>query len=96
MAYLYTKIFYALKNDDKLQKLPYGVPDSIPPGMPENDGSSPNIWMIFSDLCVAAAGSFPPPVFLLSHFSLEKSFLAPITIALHLSFTSDTVLTVTP
>ena len=64
--------------------------------MPENAGSSPKRSIIFFVVSLGEDGCFPPPVFLLSEEQWLCSFFATLTIALHFSLTSATVLLQTP
>ena len=72
------------------------LPDSRPPWIPENEGSSPNISIIFLEEVFGEAGFSPPPVFLCESRNFENSFLAAPTIPRHFSLTSLTLRKQTP
>ena len=72
------------------------LPDSRPPWIPENEGSSPKISIIFFEEVFGEAGFSPPPVFLCEARNFENSFLAAPTIPRHFSLTSLTLRKQTP
>ena len=72
------------------------LPESSPPGIPQNPGSSLKRSMIRREVSVTGGGGFPPPVLCRSCLAPEKSFFAVEIIARHLSFTSPGVLFAAP
>ena len=64
--------------------------------MPLNEGSSSNNWIILTVVPFGESGFLPPPVLFRETAHLLCSFLAELTIPLHFSFTSATLLLHTP
>ena len=64
--------------------------------MPLNKGSSSNNWIILTVVPFGESGFLPPPVLFRETAHLLCSFLAELTIPLHFSFTSATLLLHTP
>ena len=64
--------------------------------MPLNEGLSSNNWIILTVIPFGESGFLPPPVLFLETAHLLCSFLAELTIPLHFSFTSATLLLHTP
>ena len=72
------------------------LPDLRPPWIPENEGSSPKISIIFFEDVFGEAGFSPPPIFPCEARNFENSFLAAPTIPRHFSLTSLTLRKQTP
>lgn len=68
------------------------LPESMPPVIPEKDGSSPKISINFTVAPFSESGCLPPPVFFLATAHLLCSFFATLTIPRHFSFTSRVLL----
>ena len=92
----YRTAHYLITHFEFGKKICQILPDSRPPRIPENEGSSPKISMIFFEELFGEAGFSPPPVFLCEAQNFENSFLAAPTIPRHFSLTSLTLHKQTP